>query len=434
MHYFGSPGVLKSLLSLGFFCASFAHAAGYAVNEQSASSMGTAYAGRASNAEDASVSSSNPSAIAFLDRQQITLGTAVILEGGEFEGQHRIGDANIASGSSKNFQKTTWVPFGYYTLPVNEKWYVGLSAYAPFGIHLDYDKNFAGRYFGDKTEFSVINLQGTIAWKFHEQASIGIGLIGSRVEGEMTQQAILPVAPPSPGISEGRARMKGDDTVFGWNIGLLWQVCEQTMLGISYHSELKFKLDGTSELSSNIPAYNYKHKAELEVTMPERVMVSITHDITEQWAVMADATWTGWSSFKEFHVRDKVNSVYDSYVPENWKDVWAFSLGTAYRLDEEWMLKAGYMYDDSPITDSNRTVRTPGSDRHWFTLGLKWDVSPDTTLDFSWAYVALEKGKIHEQKHNPSGTNPPVVASYGELTGKYENSSHIVAAQLTYRF
>ena len=368
----------------------------------------------------------------FLTQPQITLGTAVILKGGEFEGQHKFPDGNTLTPSAddKDFQKTTWVPFAHYVQPLSDEWYVGFNAYAPFGIHLDYGSQFAGRYFGDKTEFSVINLQGTIAWKFQEDVSIGVGLIGSQVDGEMTQQV------HDHGTHVGRAKMKGDDRAFGWKAGLAWQVDEQTVAGISYHSKLKFKLDGTSELSSAIPSplLNYKHKAELEVTMPERVLLSITQDVTEQWRVMLDATWTRWSRFDEFYVKDKVNSAYDSYVPQNWKDVWSFSIGTAYRLDQEWTVRAAYMYDDSPIKDSNRTVRTPGSDRHWFTLGLKWDMTPDMTLDFAWAYVALEKGNIHEQKHTTPGTNPAVDSAYGELKGEYKNSSHILAAQLTYRF
>ncbi len=401
--------------------ASLVQAAGFSVNEQSASTMGSAYAGRASHAEDASIASSNPAGIAFLDRQQVTLGSAVIIEGGEFEGKYT---HDASSRSSKNFQQTTPVPFGHYALPINDKLSFGLSGYAPFGIHLDYDDQFAGRYFGDKTEFSVMNLQGTVAYKIQDNLSLGFGIIGSYVKGDLTQKVRL-----GPGM-EANGRVEGDDMVVAWNAGILWQASEQTALGLAYHSTLDFKLSGTSEATSAIPQANYKHQAEVALTMPERVMLSATHQINNQWTVMADATWTRWSRFEEFKVVDKEGGA-NVYVPENWKNTWALSVGTAYKINNQWTLKAGYMFDQSPVDDDNRTVRTPDADRNWFTAGAKWDISQDLTLDFSYAYVTLQDGKIHEQKHNDNGQTVP---AYGSVTGEYKNNSHILSAQMTYRF
>ena len=145
---------------------------------------------------------------------------------------------------------------------------------------------------------------------------------------------------------------------------------------------------------------------------------------------MADATWTKWSRFKEFHVKTDNAGIY-SYVPMNWKDVWAFSVGASYQVSDQWLLRAGYMLDQSPVDDDNRTVRSPDADRNWFTLGANWKPAANLSLDFSYAYVDLKKGKISEGKHNADGSD---VLSYGTLNGEYKNNSHIIAAQLNYRF
>ena len=89
-------------------------AAGFAVNEQAASTMmGTAFAGRASYAEDASIGSINPAGIAFLDRQQVTVGSAVVMKAGNFENgldsKPFPGETNAAT--SKDFLKTSFIPF-----------------------------------------------------------------------------------------------------------------------------------------------------------------------------------------------------------------------------------------------------------------------------------------------------------------------------------
>ncbi|MGI9274984.1 MAG: OmpP1/FadL family transporter [Endozoicomonas sp.] len=431
--------------------ASSSYGAGYGINENSASYLATGFAGRASNPVDASIAANNPAGISFIEGSMISVGSALILEGGEFEGaytglQHSnplLDGRGKASGKTKNFQKTTPVPFGHFVMPIDERFSFGLSGYGPFGIELDYKNDWPGQYFGDKTSVKVINLQGTLAFKQSDDFSIGLGLIGSYVKGLLTQSSGLPGLLPLTGTVEG------DDTTFGWNIGALWQVNDSTNIGVVYHSKLDFTVKGDTKVEGDftpvVPgtdfprvALNAKVDAELKITMPERAAISITHQLDDRWTVMADATWTRWSRFEEFHVKAKEDIKVlgqslnpSTYIPMNWKDVWAFSIGTSYQLNDQWLLRAGYMLDKSPVDDKNRTVRSPDADRNWFTFGANWQPSAELSIDLSYAFVDLKKGSISESKHKEDGSPVPI---YGTLTGEYANSSHIVAAQLNYLF
>ena len=62
-------------------------AAGFAINEQSASAMGTAFAGRSSSALDASTVYGNPAGMSYLD-EQVTGGMALISAGTDIH-RHR---------------------------------------------------------------------------------------------------------------------------------------------------------------------------------------------------------------------------------------------------------------------------------------------------------------------------------------------------------
>lgn len=408
-------------------CPQTANAAGYGINENSASYMGTSFAGRASNPIDASIAANNPAGISFVEDSTVSVGTAVIMKGGEFEGKHTLPPDNvIAQGKTEDFQVTTPVPFGHFVMPINDRLSFGISGYGPFGIELDYKDDWAGRYFGDKTHVKVINLQGTLSYQLAEDFSVGFGLVGSYVTGELTQ---LTSPVDIPGVADTSAKIKGDDKTMAWNIGALWQVTPVTNLGLVYHSRLDFSLKGDFELDS--PAT--KLDASLDIIMPERAALSITHQLGQRWTLLADATWTRWSRFKEFHVKTSDPGI-SSYIPMHWKDVWAFSLGVSCQLSGQWLLRAGYMLDQSPVDDDNRTVRSPDADRNWFTLGANWQATRNLSIDLSYAFVDLKKGGISESKHNVPGTGDDVVSSYGKLTGDYSNSSHIVAAQLNYRF
>ncbi|MGB1271685.1 MAG: OmpP1/FadL family transporter, partial [Endozoicomonas sp.] len=168
--------ITQSLFALSTLTLAMqAGAAGFALNETSASAAGTAFAGRGSNAEDASIMASNPAGIALLDQAQVTGGMGVVVPKGKFEGTGT--NVNLdgvgipsgvdrASGSEDNFLKTAVIPFGYFAMPYDEKWSFGLGIYAPFGSKTDYDDDWAGRHLANKTDMSVINIQPTVAYKF----------------------------------------------------------------------------------------------------------------------------------------------------------------------------------------------------------------------------------------------------------------------------
>lgn len=408
--------------------ASLSHAAGYGINEQSASYLGTAFAGRGSNAIDAAVSSSNPAGISFLEGTNISGGADLILEGGKFSGEHILLDTSTA-GSTDGFQKMTPVPFGYFTTQYDDKWSFGLAGYAPYGIELDYDKNWIGNDFGNKTSVQVIALQATASYKIMDNFAIGFGLIGSHVKGELTS------SPTILGLVPANGKIEGDDNTVTWNIGALWQPTEQTTIGLAYHHAHKFKLKGEYSVNSSVPiaAANKLEPAQLHITMPEKVLFSVTQKLTNQWTVMGDVTWTRWSKFREFDVFNPTTGDSQNYVPMNWQNTWAASIGTSYQLNDQILLRAGYMFDQSPVTDETRTVRSPDANRNWFTIGLNWKIDDHMDVDFAYSYVLLADGNITESKHSKPA-KPGIDAAYGTLTGTYKMSSSILGAQLNYKF
>ena len=430
MHFsLGRKIILSSAIALASQ-VSFVQAAGYGINEQSASYLATGFAGRASNAINGSIASSNPAGIGFVDGRQVSAGADIILEGGKFAGEATgryfpTPDAPFPdqAGSTDGFQKTSFVPFGYFVMPVDDQWSFGFAGYAPYGIELDYEDDWVGSWFGDITSVQVVSLQGTVSYKVRDDLAIGFGLIGAHVKGKLTSR---PFTANTLGTTEG------DDNTLAWNIGALWNVNEQTALGLAYHSTYEFNLKGDYTVTGfRNPALNTTQDAKLKIVMPEKVMLSATHKFDDQWTYMADLTWTRWTRFQEFDVTDPSGGPSHNYVPMNWRNTWALSLGTSYQLNDQWLLRAGYMFDESPVTNETRTVRSPDANRNWFTFGANWRLSDDMSLDLAYASVRLQDGTINEKKYKSAGVEDP---SYGVITGNYSNASNIVGAQLNYKF
>ena len=118
------------------------------------------------------------------------------------------------------------------------------------------------------------------------------------------------------------------------------------------------------------------------------------------------------------------------YVPEKWKDVWSFSAGARYTLNQQWLLRFGYAFDQSPVKNEYRTARIPDADRNWLTVGARFQPSEPWLIDMAYGYLIPKTVKVNEVSHDPNTGKEDNVSSF---KGKYKMSAHIAMASLTYR-
>lgn len=146
---------------------------GLALNEQSASSAGSAYAGRASTAANASTLYGNPAGMSRLDRAEVSGGLAFI------DASTDISNAQGTAPGTNDGDMVPFstVPFGYYVSPINDRLHAGIGIYAPFGVESDYEDGWQGRYEGLNSVVQVVTIQPTISYAFNDRVSVGLSLI-----------------------------------------------------------------------------------------------------------------------------------------------------------------------------------------------------------------------------------------------------------------
>lgn len=376
--------------------SSHGFASGFALNEQSISAMGTSFAGRSSAADDASTVFGNPAGMARLKRDEVSVGAAVI---------HAKSDIRHASGSSPagalagsndgDMVPDTGVPMGYYVKPLDEKVAFGIGVYAPFGLMTDYERSFQGRYQADKSYVRVITVQPTLSYRFNDQLSVGFGPTFNHIEGELTSSLFTP-------LGDGKVKVEGDDTAVGFNAGVLYEFSPRTRVGVTYHSRVKYKLEGDTKVEAPaLIGIAGKYDANLDLTTPESVDMSITHELNDAWTLYAGSTWTRWSRFKEIRVENDASTLpanLSTIVEEqNWHDTWAHAVGLAYKVNKQWTLRTGIAVDQSPINNTDRSPRIPSGDRTIFSLGAGWSPNEDMTIDVAYSYLQEESeiGRAH---------------------------------------
>ncbi|MCY7261872.1 OmpP1/FadL family transporter [Pseudomonas protegens] len=418
--------MLKTTVGLSVALASMSiFASGFAVNEQSISGMGTGFAGRSSAAQDASTVYGNPAGMSRLKREQVTGGVTLI------NAHTDISDVSSSPNGGSNdgdMVPLIGIPMGYYVKPLDEQWTVGIGVYAPFGMVTDYENGFAGRYFGTKSSVEVVTLQPTVSYAFNERISVGFGPTINRIEGALESDLSL-----TPAAPDGSVRVKGDDIALGFNIGVLAQLTDSTRVGLTYHSKVDYKLEGNTKVDYGLFALgglgkNQKFDASLDVTTPESVDFSVTHELNDQWTLYAGSTWTRWSRLKDITIENSgvpgalAGQFGEITEKQNWHDTWAHAIGASYQLNKQWVLRTGLSFDQSPVNNTDRSPRIPSGDRTIFSVGAGWNPTDDLTIDVAYSYLQEEAVHLNNKGHGQT------------YSAKYENWANAFGLGVTYRF
>lgn len=420
--------MLKTTLSLAIGMVSTQLlAAGFAVNEQSISGMGTGFAGRSSSADDASTIYGNPAGMSRIKREQISLGAAVI----DASTDIRDGSGRPFGGTNDgNMVPLIAVPMGYYVKPIDDHWAFGVGIYSPFGLVTQYEHNFAGRYFAKKSDVKVVTLQPTVSYAFNDKISIGFGPTINHINGQLT--SATPTVTPGGVGPDGEVKVKGNDTALGYNIGVLAQVADHTRVGLTYHSMVNYKLEGNTEIDGLGfgPFSGSKFDASLALKTPESADFSVTHELNDDWTLYAGSTFTRWSRLQSIVVNNEgvpaplaaagLGSITEV---QNWHNTWAHAIGAAYKLNKQWTLRTGFSVDQSPTNNTDRSPRIPTGDRKAISFGAGYSPTDDVTIDVAYSYLKEDDTTINL-----------VSPTKGAYSATYKNSASGFGTSVTYRF
>lgn len=409
-----------------------AHAAGFNLLEQNVSGLGNAYAGSAAIAENASTIYFNPAGMSLLPGTEFSAGLTAIKPSFKFsnDGSTGPGGTPITGGDGGDAGKWAALPNLYLSHQLSPKWHVGLGVGAPFGLTTDYEQGWKGRYHSEKFAIESININPSVAYKVSDQLSIGIGANWFQIDADYRLATPRPV--PNVGVfdMDTRVKMKGD--AWGWNAGILYQATPSTRLGLSYRSRIKVTADGTTKLKNRtIPGIPdgtplSKFDAEATIKMPDTAIFSVVHDLNPSWTLLADVSWTGWSSIPKLTIENSGPGARDSELDLRFKDAWRVALGANYHYSEKWTFKGGVAWDQSPVRQAKyRPTALPDNDRYWLSIGAQYRMSKNATWDVGYTHLFLRHTDIDND------TNVP---ERGLTRGSYKNSGDILGLQFTYRF
>lgn len=367
----------KTLLTIAIAAASsHVSAAGFQLNGHSATGLGRAFAGDAVIADNASVISRNPAAMALFDAPAISFGLVAI------DTDVKVKDANynlVGSLEDEQIGGTSYVPNIYYIHPINDKWALGAGLYSNFGTKTQFSDDYAANLFGGTTDVKSVNLGLTASYRINHQWSVGFGLDIVKGTGKLKRNI--------PALDMEVINIDAEGHALGWIAGVTYEINDDNRLGLSYRYSPEIKADGKIEMAgSQLPG-------DLLMPLPDLAELSGYHKLTNKFALSYSVQWIKWSSFEVLET-DEYPAPLNTY---KWKDAWHFSLGGTYYLNQDWTLRAGYMYDMS-AQDKITSISVPDSDRQWLSSGVTYHLSKHTNIDFGVTYLMGKDVKVEEEK------------------------------------
>lgn len=412
-----------------------ARAGGIIMYEVGSADVGLASAGYGARAQDASTVLTNPAGMTRLDGTQALAAGQLLWGDVKFSGGSGTSPALGSGDGGYTVGRNGWFlgggAFASYSASPDLK--LGVAMTGNFGMPLNYDDGWVGRYYVQKATLLGLSLMPTAAYKVGDKLSVGAGL--NAMYGIYKNQVAINNVNPL----YGDGQLKMEDETWGWgaNVGVLFESDARTRFGLVWNSQIDLDFHSPLEFSNLAPGI---HKAlgdrglldasvNVGIKVPQGVMLSAYLETSDRWALLGSVGWQEWSKFGQVQLGiDDVNN--PTSVTENleYKDTWHIAAGAQYRHSDAWLINFGIAYD-SAFQSGNVSPLMPANAAWRFGAGAQQRLGRNAFWGFAaeYAYGGTLDTAIHGK--------PVALGGRGDVVGSYNHAGSLfLAAYYNWKF
>lgn len=470
-------GLLRAAgLTAAFTAACYGSAFSIAQLGARAAGMGTAFI---ATADDGSAIYFNPAGIAFQPGRKMQMDSLVVV--GLFRYTPTtvpVGQVVPPNGYSGSV-KPKFIPVAslYMTQQYNEKITLGFGVFTPFGLAANFtnfndsDPNltkYPGRFAGTRAQLQSYWFQPTIAYKLTPNQSIALGPAFVHTHLFLEQSILNPLDDGLefgrlaaktffPGVNkeqaaavlarllpEGRSRVAGTANSPAFSAGWLYKRPDgKVRFGLMYRSAVTNHLKGQASFAfgNDYAVKQYIGEDFLFKAFPNQpVTGSFTTPATygagfatsRFWdmTIAADVRIQDYKRFKSvplnFPYNEDISTKDDIALPAEQRLIFDFNtsvnvaFGVEKALSPSMTVRAGYMFDRSPVPDKSVGPLFPDSNRNSFTVGAS---RKRGNKEFTIYYEAM---KFENRVTNVPANNKIYT------NGEYKNFAHLAGLALRF--
>ncbi len=365
----------------------------------------------------------------------------------------------------------------YGGFKIYDNFSAGIAFTTPYGSSLEWGKNWKGANLIQDIALKAYVIQPTFAYKITERLSIGVGLdlaIGqvklsrammSADEFQLLGGVIgqLPNLPdeqkqmvsgmisklngsvPVSATLDGKTKVRA-----GFNIGVMYDVCDKVTFGLSYRSKLLMKVkegEAVVDYASlqveqlfgilstvtggkvTIPPLN-EGTFKAELPLPSNLSFGVSYRPSERWEVAFDLQYVGWQAYDSLNVvfTPNVLNGYTIKAEKNYKNTLITRVGAQFKTTERLDIRAGVYFDQSPIRSNNFNPETPGMNKLGTSLGLSFAPLKRLQIDLAFLYIhGIGRTGSYRLKNMITNVNET-------FEGKYSSNAFTASLGVAYRF
>ncbi len=353
----------------------------------------------------------NPGALAMIkEKYDFSVGVSGIFSNHVFE--------KTGTDYTARTDNPVGTPFYVYAAgKITDKLSIGVGVYTPFGSSAKWDDDWAGQFLIRNISLQAIFYQPTLSYKITDWLSIGAGFIYAT--GKVELEKALPYNDNS------YAKLDGSTGNIGFNIGAYLVPFDGVSFGISYRSKIEMEIEGgdatftvPGSLQTTLPADN---KFDATLPMPANLDFGIAYEINEKLSLAFEVNWIMWETYDSLiFTFEEAGELLDSKNPRLYKDSWITRVGGQYKLNDNFVIRAGVYYDPTPTNEDYFNPETVSLNTIAWTLGLT--VTPIKNLNIDLSYLQLH-GQQAEKSYDPAN-----------FSGTYKTLTSIPGLGIRYSF
>ena len=385
--------------------------------------VGTAYT---SIASDGSALFYNPAGISFQAGTQMQMDSLVVVGLFRFFPSAPPPGTSVPPNGFSGSTRPKTIPVGslYFTHALSPRWTFGFGSFTPFGLSDNFTNfndgdptltKYPGRFAGSRGRLEVMWFQPTVAYRLNRNSSVALGVAlvhthllleqsflnplddglafgretaGKALPGVDNEQAARLLARLLP---EGRSRVAGTANSPGFTVSYMYKHRRsQTNLGLMYRSAVTHHLKGEASFAftSPFPIEKFIGADLLPRAFPNQgVTGSFTTPGTFAVGLSNSRFWNSIFSidvrlqdYRRFRsvalnfsqteaTNPDVRTPAEKRLVFDFNNAYAVAVGMEKKLNRATALRAGYMFDHSPVPDQSVGPVFPDSSRHSFTCG-----------------------------------------------------------------
>lgn len=425
-----------------------ATAGGFALEQQNAKALGAAFAGAQARRADPGFAAYNPAAIAGIGSLDLSVNATGVFSQTSYENaQGALLGAQPITGvaGDKGFDRAAVIPNLSLAAPISERITLGLIVNSPFGLKTVFDRDSVIRYQAQESQATTIAVTPTLAIELTDNLVVAGGLRVQHIDLSVTAvidaggiAAASFVPGFAPGSSDLPGAFDGDDVAIGFTAGFHAALTPRLAIGGSYASKISHDIEGDAAFDTATSAAGQVLNVVAglfaptmftsEFNTPAIAGLGLEFAASDRLTLLASTTWSRWSAFERVAIVFANPAQPPEILNQNWDDSWTFSVGGEYAAGEATVLRAGFMFDDTPVTDAFASPRIPDSNRYWATVGASQRFSERLSGDLGLAVAFFENRPI-----DLAGAAPEEFFR-GSLSADLETTAFAVSGRLRYSF